>query len=108
VHGNLGSRAGQVMKEGTLCCGGSANFMAGYMMYGGRLIICGASGELVGQDIHGGEIYVGGEVRTLGQDAAEAEVGDAEQDEVLAFLDLYRIPFSGRFRKIVNAGKNLH
>ena len=108
VHGNLGSRAGQVMKEGTLCCGGSANFMAGYMMYGGRLIICGDSGELVGQDIHGGEIYVGGAVRGLGQDAAEAEVEDAEHDEVLAFLERYGIPFSGRFRKIVNAGKNLH
>ncbi|MFN8223383.1 MAG: glutamate synthase-related protein [Gaiellales bacterium] len=107
VHGNLGSRAGQVMKEGTLCCGGSANFMAGYMMYGGRLIICGDSGELVGQDIHGGEIYVGGKVLSLGQDAAEADVDDAEQDEVLAFLDRYGIPFSGRFRKIVNAGKNL-
>lgn len=107
VHGNLGSRAGQVMKEGTLCCGGSANFMAGYMMYGGRLIICGDSGELVGQDIHGGEIYVGGKVLSLGQDAAEVELDDAEQDDVLAFLERYGIAFSGRFRKVVNAGKNL-
>ena len=77
VHGNLGSSAGQVMKEGTLCCAGSANFMAGYMMYGGRLIICGDSGELVGQDIHGGEIYVGGKVQALGQDAAEEELAKA-------------------------------
>jgi len=37
------SRAGQVMKAGTLCCAGNANFMAGYMMYGGRLIILGNS-----------------------------------------------------------------
>ncbi len=27
---------------------------------------------------------------------------------MLAFLDRYEIPFCGRFRKIVNAGKNLH
>ena len=107
VHGNLGSRAGQVMKEGTLCCAGSANFMAGYMMYGGRLIICGDSGELVGQDIHGGEIYVGGKVQALGQDAAEAELADGELDSVLAFLERYGISFSGTFRKVVNAGKNL-
>jgi glutamate synthase domain-containing protein 2 len=107
VHGNLGSRAGQVMKDGTLCCGGNANFMAGYMMYGGRLIILGDSGELVGQDIHGGAIYVGGRVQSLGQDAALADLDDAEHDEVLAFLERYEIPFRGRFQKVVNAGKNL-
>jgi hypothetical protein len=107
VHGNLGSRAGQVMKEGTLCCAGNANFMAGYMMYGGRLIICGDSGEKVGQDIHGGTIYVGGEVQSLGADADEAELEDTEADDVLAFLERYEIPFTGRLRKIVNAGRNL-
>ena len=41
VHGNLGSRAGQVMKDGQILCGGNANFMAGYMMMGGRIVICG-------------------------------------------------------------------
>lgn len=107
VHGNLGSRAGQVMKEGTLCCAGNANFMAGYMMYGGRLVICGDSGEKVGQDIHGGTIYVGGQVQSLGADAAEADLEESESDDVLAFLERYEIPFSGRLRKIVNAGRNL-
>jgi glutamate synthase domain-containing protein 2/formylmethanofuran dehydrogenase subunit C len=109
VRGNIGSRAGQVMKEGsTLCCGGNASFMAGYMMYGGRLIICGDSGQQVGQDIHGGTIYVGGRIDTLGTDAEEVDLEDGEQDDVLAFLERYEIAFSGRFRKVVNAGKNLH
>lgn len=107
VHGNLGSRAGQVMKEGTLCCAGNANFMAGYMMYGGRLVICGDSGDRVGQDIHGGTIYVGGQVQSLGADAAEADLDESEADDVLAFLERYEIAFSGRLRKIVNAGRNL-
>jgi glutamate synthase domain-containing protein 2/formylmethanofuran dehydrogenase subunit C len=108
VHGNIGSRAGQVMKAGTLCCGGNASFMAGYMMYGGRLVICGDSGEKVGQDIHGGTIYVGGKVVSLGTDAMEAELEPGEEEEVLAFLDRYEVPFDGRLKKIVNAGKNLH
>ena len=60
VKGNIGSRAGQVMKAGTLLCGKTANFMAGYMMYGGRIIILGDSGERVGEDMTGGTIYVGG------------------------------------------------
>ena len=108
VRGNIGSRAGQVMKAGTLCCGGNASFMAGYMMYGGRLVICGDSGEKVGQDIHGGTIYVGGTIVSLGTDAMEAELEPGEEDGVLEFLERYELPFEGRLKKIVNAGKNLH
>jgi glutamate synthase domain-containing protein 2 len=107
VHGNIGSRAGQVMKAGTLACAGNANFMAGYMMYGGRLVICGDSGELVGQDMTGGTIYVGGEILSLGTDATTTDLPEDEEEDVLAFLDRYGIPFEGRFKKIVNAGKNL-
>jgi methylamine---glutamate N-methyltransferase subunit C len=108
VRGNIGSRAGQVMKAGTLCCGGNASFMAGYMMYGGRLVICGDSGEKVGQDIHGGTIYVGGAIVSLGTDAMEAELEPGEEDGLLEFLERYELPFEGRLKKIVNAGKNLH
>ena len=107
VHGNIGSRAGQVMKEGTLCCAGSASFMAGYMMYGGRLVICGDSGEQVGQDIHGGSIYVGGRIQSLGTDAMETELEEGEEAELHAFLARYGIEPPSRFRKLVNAGKNL-
>ena len=107
VHGNIGSRAGQVMKAGTLCCGGNASFMAGYMMYGGRLVICGDSGEKVGQDMTGGTIYVGGAIQSLGTDAAVEDIAAAEEEDVLAFLDRWRVPFSGRLQRIVNAGQNL-
>lgn len=107
VHGNIGSRAGQVMKAGTLCCGGNANFMAGYMMYGGRLIICGDSGEQVGQDMHGGTIYVGGRIVSIGTDAMQVDLEPGEEDDVLAFLERYEIPFSGKLKKLVNAGRNL-
>jgi glutamate synthase domain-containing protein 2 len=107
VKGNMGSRAGQVMKEGTLLCCGNANFMAGYMMYGGRIVILGNSGQQVGQDMTGGTIYVAGEVSSLGTDAQLIDLPAEERDELLAFLDRWRIPFSGSFQKIVNAGKKL-
>ena len=107
VHGNIGSRAGQVMKEGTLACGGNANFMAGYMMYGGRIIILGDSGERVGEDMTGGTIYVGGAVASLGSDAVEVDLDDAEQDSIREFLDRYQLRHRGKFKKVVNAGKKL-
>ena len=107
VHGNIGSRAGQVMKAGTLCCAGNANFMAGYMMYGGRIIILGDSGERVGEDMTAGEIFVGGRLQELGSDAELTDLEEAELDSIMAFLDRYELPFTGRFQKIVNAGKKL-
>ena len=107
VHGNVGSRAGQVMKAGTLLCAGNANFMAGYMMYGGRIIILGRSGEQVGQDMTGGTIYVGGTIDSLGTDARQVDLPDAEHEELLAFLDRHEIRFSGRLQKIENAGEKL-
>ena len=107
VKGNIGSRAGQVMKAGTLLACGNANFMAGYMMYGGRLIILGDAGEKVGQDMTGGNIYVAGRVGEMGTDAMFTDLPQAELDDIRAFLDKYQIPFKGTLQKIVNAGKKL-
>lgn len=107
IKGNMGSRAGQVMKKGTLCCGGNASFMAGYMMYGGRLIILGDSGPQVGENMAGGEIFVGGTIDSIGCDAMETDAGAAEIESIFEFLDRYGIPFTGAFRKIVSAGKDL-
>ncbi|MCX7350947.1 MAG: glutamate synthase-related protein [Alphaproteobacteria bacterium] len=107
VKGNIGSRAGQVMKAGTLLACGNASFMAGYMMYGGRLVILGNSGEKVGQDMTGGDIYVAGKIGEMGTDAMLIDLPQKERDDILAFLDKYKIPFTGSFQKIVNAGKKL-
>lgn len=107
IRGNMGSRAGQVMKAGTLCCAGNANFMAGYMMYGGRIIILGDSGEKVGEDMSAGEIFVGGKVEDLGSDAEIIDIDGAETDDIMEFLERYKIPFNGKFQKVVNAGKKL-
>ncbi len=107
IRGNMGSRAGQVMKKGTLCCGGNSSFMAGYMMYGGRMIIVGNSGEKVGENMAGGEIYVGGEIESLGSDTMITSPTPEETASVMTFLAKYDIPFSGKFTKVVCAGKDL-
>jgi glutamate synthase domain-containing protein 3 len=107
VRGNMGSRAGQVMKAGTLCCGGNAAFMAGYMMYGGRIIILGDAAEKVGQDMSAGEIFVGGNIKSLGNDTMIVDMEAHERDEIMAFLERYKLNYRGDFTKVVNAGKKL-
>ncbi len=44
----------------------------------------------------------------VGTDAEQVELEAAEEEDVLAFLDRYEMPFHGKLQKIVNAGKNLH
>ena len=107
INGNMGSRSGQVMKKGTLCCAGNASFMTGYMMYGGRIIILGNSGEKVGENMAGGEIFVGGEVASVGSDACLCEPTREDLISVHQFLDTHGLTFSGTFKKIVCAGKDL-
>ncbi|GAB6143819.1 glutamate synthase-related protein [Desulfocicer niacini] len=107
IRGNMGSRAGQVMKKGTLCCCGNSSFMAGYMMYGGKMIILGNSGEKVGENMAGGEIYVGGGIESLGSDAMISSPSPEETAWVMAFLAKYDISFTGKFTKVVCAGRDL-
>ncbi|MCP4388474.1 MAG: glutamate synthase, partial [Gammaproteobacteria bacterium] len=107
VRGNMGSRAGQVMKAGTLCCGGNAAFMAGYMMYGGRIIILGNGAAKVGQDMSAGEIFVGGKIESLGNDTMIVDMEASERDEIMEFLERYKMNYKGDFTKVVNAGKKL-
>ena len=107
VRGNMGSRAGQVMKAGTLCCGGNAAFMAGYMMYGGRIIILGDGAAKVGQDMSAGEIFVGGKIESLGADTMIVDMEAGERDEIMEFLERYKMNYQGDFTKVVNAGKKL-
>jgi glutamate synthase domain-containing protein 2/formylmethanofuran dehydrogenase subunit C len=107
VRGNMGSRAGQVMKAGTLCCGGNAAFMAGYMMYGGRIIILGDGAAKVGQDMSAGEIFVGGKIESLGNDTMIVDMEAGERDEIMEFLERYKMNYKGEFTKVINAGKKL-
>ncbi len=107
IKGNMGSRSGQVMKKGTLCCCGSSSFMAGYMMYGGRIIILGDSGEKAGENMAGGEIFVGGQIQSLGCDTRVTVPTQEDLNSIAIFLKKYGISFSGEFKKIVCAGKDL-
>ena len=72
-----------------------------------RLVILGDSGPKVGQDMTGGSIYVAGNLAELGTDAMLIDLPREELDDLLSFLERYRIPFKGTFQKIVNAGKKL-
>ena len=107
--GSVGSRTGIDMKGGTILVGGDTGALSGFMMQRGRMIVCGNAGKNLGDSMYDGSIYVGGEIRSLGVDAVEAEMDGIEKDWLARKLRLYGLLPErgvGHFTKIV-AGKQL-
>lgn len=88
-HGDVGGRTGICMKGGTILIGGRSGAFTGFMMQRGRIIILGDAGHNLGDTMYDGIIYVGGKIASLGTDAAESEMTDADQKWLTAKMALY-------------------
>jgi glutamate synthase domain-containing protein 3 len=108
-RGSVGSRTGIDMKGGTIIVGGDTGALSGFMMQRGRMVVCGNAGKSLGDSMYDGTIYIGGEIRSCGVDAIEAELTDLDKFWLTRKLTLYDLlPEQGvdHFTKIV-AGKQL-
>ena len=108
-RGTVGSRTGIDMKGGTIIVGGDTGALSGFMMQRGRIVVCGNSGKDLGDSIYDGTIYIGGDIRSLGVDAVEAELTDTDKSWLTRKLNQYELlPENGveHFTKVV-AGKQL-
>ena len=107
--GSVGSRTGIDMKGGTIIVGGDTGALSGFMMQRGRMIVCGNAGKNLGDSMHDGTIYIGGEIKSFGVDAVEAELTQLDKDWLNRKLKQYGlVPSKGvdHFTKVV-AGKQL-
>ena len=107
--GSVGSRTGIDMKGGTIIVGGDTGALSGFMMQRGRMVVCGNAGKNLGDSMYDGTIYVGGEIKSCGVDAVEAELTDLDKAWLTRKLSQYQMmPEKGvdHFTKIV-AGKQL-
>ena len=108
-RGSVGSRTGIDMKGGTIIVGGDTGALSGFMMQRGRMVVCGNAGKNLGDSMYDGTIFVGGEIRSLGVDAIEAELTDLDRAWLTRKLRQYGLlPERGvdHFTKVV-AGKQL-
>ncbi len=108
-RGSVGSRTGIDQKGGTIIVGGDTGALSGFMMQRGRMVVCGNAGKNLGDSMYDGTIYVGGEIKSLGVDAVEAELTDLDKKWLTRKLTQYGLmPEKGvdHFTKIV-AGKML-
>ena len=107
--GSVGSRTGIDMKGGTILVGGDTGALTGFMMQRGRMVFCGNAGKDLGDSMYDGTIYVGGDIKSCGVDAVEAELTDVDKAWLTRKLTQYGLlPDKGvdHFTKIV-AGKQL-
>ena len=107
--GSVGSRTGIDMKGGTIIVGGDTGALSGFMMQRGRMIVCGNAGKNLGDSMYDGTIYIGGEIKSYGVDAVEAELTQLDKDWLHRKLKQYGLlPSKGvdHFTKVV-AGKQL-
>ena len=108
-RGSVGSRTGIDMKGGTILVGGDTGALSGFMMQRGRMVVCGNAGKNLGDSMYDGTIYVGGEIKSCGVDAVEAELTAKDKAWLTRKLTQYGLmPDKGvdHFTKIV-AGKQL-
>ncbi len=108
-RGSVGSRTGIDQKGGTIIVGGDTGALSGFMMQRGRMVVCGNAGKNLGDSMYDGTIYIGGDIKSLGVDAVEAELTDLDKAWLARKLKQYgMMPDKGvdHFTKVV-AGKQL-
>lgn len=108
-RGSVGSRTGIDQKGGTIIVGGDTGALSGFMMQRGRMVVCGNAGKNLGNSMYDGTIYVGGDIKSLGVDAVEAELTELDKKWLTRKLMQYGLmPDKGvdHFTKVV-AGKML-
>lgn len=78
VEGDASLRCGIGMKGIDIVVGGSIGNYSAFMAQAGRLVVCGDAGDALGDSLYEAVIYVRGRIRSLGADAREEPLGDAD------------------------------
>jgi methylamine---glutamate N-methyltransferase subunit B len=86
VEGSASGRCAISLKGADVVVRGSVGHMSAFMAQRGRLLVCGDAGEALGDSIYEARLYVRGEVRSLGADCVEKDVGDEHRAEIAELL----------------------
>ncbi|HSO05659.1 MAG TPA: protein glxC [Pelomicrobium sp.] len=78
IDGDASLRCGISMKGIDIVVGGSVGDFSAFMAQAGRLVVCGDAGDALGDSLYEAVIYVRGAVKSLGADAREEPMTDAD------------------------------
>jgi len=104
IEGDASLRCGISMKGIDIVVGGNIGNFSGFMAQAGRMVVCGDAGDGLGDSLYEAVIYVRGKVKSLGADAREEPMTEADYVAVKELLG--RAGFSHdpkEFKRIASA-----
>lgn len=108
IEGDSSSRCGISMKGCDIVVGGSVGHMSGFMAQAGNLVVCGDAGAHLGDSLYEAQIYVGGKIHSLGSDAQEEPMTEADHAKVADLLKRAELDVSSKDFKRVGSARTLY
>lgn len=109
IEEDASSRCGISLKGLDIVVGGSVGHMSAFMAQAGNLVVCGDAGGSLGDSLYEAVIYVGGRIHSLGADAREEPMTDADYARVSALLSTAGIAQDiKRFKRVASARSLYH
>lgn len=109
IEGDCSSRCGISLKGADIVVRGGVGHVSGFMAQAGRMVICGDAAAGLGDSIYEAVIYVGGKIDSLGADAREEPMSDADCATVKTLLNRAEIDLSpSEFKRIASARSLYH
>ena len=109
IEGDASSRCGISMKGCDIIVGGSIGHVSGFMAQAGHLVVCGDAGLALGDSLYEAIIYVRGQIASLGADAREEAMADADHAMVAKLLKVAGFDFCpSEFKRIASAKTLYH
>lgn len=101
-------RCGISMKGIDIVVGGNVGNFSCFMAQAGRLVVCGDAGDGLGDSLYEAVIYVRGKIKSLGADAREEEMTEADYAAVQELLDRAGFKHDPKDFKRVASAKSLY
>src|SRR5258706_15417203 len=109
IEGDASLRCGISMKGVDIVVGGSVGDFSAFMAQAGRLVVCGGAGDALGDSLYEAVIYVRGKVKSLGADAHEEPMAEADYDVVKDLLAKAGLKHDARqFRRVASKRELYH
>ncbi|HJN09744.1 MAG: hypothetical protein QGH33_19810 [Pirellulaceae bacterium] len=108
IEGDASSRCGISMKGCDIVVGGSVGHFSAFMAQAGMLVVCGDAGPNLGDSLYEATIYVRGKIQSLGADAREEEMLQADVEHVSRLLAAAEIDHDAREFKRVASARSLY
>lgn len=108
IEGDASSRCGISMKGCDIVVGGSVGHVSAFMAQAGNLVICGDAGPSLGDSLYEAVLYVRGKIHSLGADAREEPMTEADIKKVSELLKKAELKFDAKDFKRVASAKTLY